>query len=213
MLEDLKREVWECNLMLPKYNLAVMTSGNVSGRDQDSGLVVIKPSGYNYEKLLPEDMVVVNLDGKVIEGNLRPSLDTNTHLYIYRQRDDINGIVHTHSIYASSFAVAGEPIPACLTSSGMLGGGIPVGGYVTIGGEEIGAEIVSKIGMKLAIIMKNHGVFTIDNDARHATKLAVVVENIAKIAHLAITRSKITHMSDKQIKTMIGLYQNKYGQR
>lgn len=213
MLEDLKREVWECNLMLPKYNLVVMTSGNASGRDPDSHLVVIKPSGYSYEKLTPEDMVVVDLYGKVVEGKLRPSLDTDTHLYVYHKREDINGIVHTHSIYASSFAAAGEPIPACLTTCGMLGGEVPVGDYVPIGGKEIGAEIIRKIGNKLAIVMKNHGIFTIGRDVRHATKLAVEIENIAKIIHLAMTRSKIVPLSDKQVQAIVDLYKKAYGQR
>ena len=213
MLENLKQEVLECNLMLPKYNLVVMTSGNVSSRDPESGLVVIKPSGVDYEKLKAEDMVVVDLDGNVVEGKLKPSTDTDTHLYVYRVREDINGMVHTHSVYASSFAAAGEPIPACLTACGMVGGEVPLGGFVPVGGEYIGAEIVDKIGSKLAIVMQNHGVFTIGRDAHHATKLAIEVEDIAKITHLAMTRSKIVRISDEQIAGMIDLYNNVYGQQ
>jgi len=186
MLEELRQVVWECNLELPKYKLVVMTSGNVSGRDPKTGYVVIKPSGYSYEKLTPEDLVVVDLYGNVIEGYLKPSVDTDTHLYIYRNRPDVGGIVHTHSTFASTFAVLGEPIPPCLTASAMLGGEVPIGKFVAIGGEEIGKELLAKIGDKLTIIMQNHGVFTIGKDAHQATKVAIEIEEIAKITYFAL---------------------------
>jgi L-ribulose-5-phosphate 4-epimerase len=213
MLEEFREIIWDCNLELPKYRLVVMTSGNVSGRDPKTGYIVIKPSGYSYEKLQPKDMVIVDLDGKIIEGKLSPSVDTETHLYIYRNRPDVGGIVHTHSTYASTFAALGEPIPPCLTASAMLGGEIPLGGFVPIGGKEIGAEIIRKIGDKLAIIMQNHGVFTIGKDARQATKMAVEVEEIAKITYFALLRGKPIRLDENQIKATQGLYQNVYGQR
>ena len=112
MLEVLKNEVYKMNMELPRNGLVYWTSGNVSGRDVESNLIVIKPSGIKYEELEPEDMVVVNLDGKVIEGDLEPSSDTASHLYIYRHRQDVNGVVHTHSYYATAFAAVGKPIPA-----------------------------------------------------------------------------------------------------
>jgi hypothetical protein len=149
LLEKLREIVWKCNLELPKNDLVKMTSGNVSGRDAETGLVVIKPSGYAFEELTPSHMVVVDMDGKVVEGNLKPSTDTDTHLYVYKNRPDIFGMVHTHSPYASSFAVLGQPIPACLTASAMLGGEIPIGGYAPIGGADIGQEIISKIGRRM----------------------------------------------------------------
>ena len=117
LLEKLRCDVWKYNLELPKYGLVVMTSGNISGRDAASGLVVIKPSGIAYDEMTPDDMVVVDLDGQVVEGHFKPSTDTATHLYIYRHRPDVFGIGHTHSTYASSFAVLGRPIPAALTAS------------------------------------------------------------------------------------------------
>src|SRR5512136_89569 len=169
-LEALRKEVWKCNLELRRNGLVKMTSGNVSGRDSETGFVVIKPSGYSYDEMTPAHMVVVDLDGHVVEGTLKPSMDTDTHLYVYRHRPDVFGMVHTHSPYATSFAALGEPIPACLTASAMLGGEIPLGGYAPIGGEEIGKEIVSKIGGALAIVMQNHGVFTIGSSPQHATK-------------------------------------------
>ncbi len=212
LLEQLRETVCRCNLELPKYDLVRMTSGNVSGRDPQSGLVVIKPSGYTFEELTPAHMVVVDPDGRVLEGDLKPSTDTDTHLYVYQHRPDVFGIVHTHSPYASSFAALGEPIPPCLTSFGMLGGEIPIGGYAPIGGEDIGQEIVDKIGRALAIIMQNHGVFTIGNSAEQATKMAIEVEEIAKITHLAMLRGQPIILTDSQIDYMVDLYQNNYGQ-
>jgi L-ribulose-5-phosphate 4-epimerase len=128
---------------LPKNGLVVMTSGNVSGRDSETGLVVIKPSGFSYEKMTPQHMVIVDLEGKVVEGELTPSIDTATHLYLYRHRPDVGGVVHTHSTYASVFAALGKPIFPCVTTAALLGGEIPLGGFVPIGGEAIGREILA----------------------------------------------------------------------
>lgn len=212
-LEKLREEVWKCNLELPKNGLVKMTSGNVSGRDPESNLVVIKPSGFSYEEMTPDHMVVVNMEGDVLEGDLTPSVDTATHLYIYRHRPDVFGVAHTHSPYATSFAALGEPIPACLTTTAMLGGEVPLGGYVPVGGEAIGAEIVRKIGKALAIVMQNHGVFTIGSSARVATKMAVEVEEIAHITHLALLRGKPILLTPEQIQEMADLYTYEYGQR
>jgi L-ribulose-5-phosphate 4-epimerase len=213
LLEQLREIVWKCNLELPRNGLVKMTSGNVSGRDPETGYVVIKPSGVSFEELTPSHMVVVDLDGHVIEGNLKPSTDTDTHLYIYCRRPDVFGVVHTHSPYASSFAVLGQPIPACLTACAMLGGEIPLGGYAPIGGADIGQEIIDKIGSAKAIIMQNHGVFTIGSSAQQATKMAVEVEEIAKITHLAMLRGQPILLTPSQVNYMVNLYQNEYGQR
>ena len=213
LLEQLREIVWKCNLELPKNDLVKMTSGNVSGRDPESGLVVIKPSGVSFEELTPEHMVVVDLDCQVVEGNLKPSTDTDTHVYVYQRRPDVMGIAHTHSPYASSFAALGQSIPVCLTSCAVLGGEIPLGGYAPIGGEDIGQEIIDKIGQALAIIMQNHGVFTIGSSAQHATKMAVEVEEVAKITHLAMLRGQPILLTESQIDYMVDLYRNDYGQR
>ena len=213
LLEQLRETVWKCNLELPKNDLVKMTSGNVSGRDPETGLVVIKPSGVSFEELTPENMVVVEMDGRVVEGHLKPSTDTDTHLYVYERRDDVLGIAHTHSPYASSFAALGQSIPACLTTCGMLGGEVPLGGYAPIGGEDIGQEIIDKIGRALAIVMQNHGVFTIGSSPQQATRVAVEVEDIAKITHLAMLRGQPIVLSDSQIDYMVNLYRNDYGQR
>ncbi len=212
LLEKLREIVWKCNLELPKNDLVRMTSGNVSGRDRDTGLVVIKPSGFSYEEMTPAHMVVVDADGRVVEGDLKPSTDTAAHLYVYRHRPDVMGMVHTNSPYATSFAALGQPIPACLTACAMLGGEVPLGGYAPIGGEEIGREIVNKIGRAMAILMQNHGVFTIGYSPQHATKLAVEVEEIAKITHLAQLRGQPVALTPAQVDYMVALYRDEYGQ-
>ena len=212
LLEQLREIVWKCNLELPKNDLVKMTSGNVSGRDRETGLVVIKPSGFSYDEMMPEHMVVVDLSGRVIEGDHKPSVDTDTHLYVYQRRPDVFGMAHTHSPYATSFAVLGQPIPACLTTCAMLGGEVPLGGYAPIGGAEIGQEIIDNIGRALAIVMQNHGVFTIGSSPQQATKMAVEVEEIAKITHLAMLRGQPIMLSRLQVDEMADMYTNQYGQ-
>jgi L-ribulose-5-phosphate 4-epimerase len=213
LLEELRHEVWKHNLVLPKYGLVVMTSGNISGRDPETGLVVIKPSGYSYEEMSPADMVVLDMNGNVVEGHLKPSVDATTHLYVYAHRPDVFGVGHTHSTYATSFAALGQPIPACLTAAAMLGGEIPCGGFAAIGGQEIGAEIVRSIGSAHAVLLRNHGVFTIGDSPRQAAKMAVEVEEIAKITHLAMLVGQPLLLSREQLLATSDMYQNVYGQQ
>jgi len=214
MLEELKKRVCNLNLELPKNKLVTSTSGNVSGRDRKTGYVVIKPSGVKYEDLTPNDMVVVNLDGKIIEGKLKPSVDTQTHLYVYRHRQDVNGMVHTHSNYATSFAALGQPIPVYLTAmADEFGGPIPIGAYARIGSEEIGREIVRSIGTSPAILMKNHGVFTIGPSPEAALKAAIMLEDIAKTVHLALLRGVPDEIPKQEVQRAHRAYMEKYGQR
>ena len=139
MLEALREQVWKLHLELPKNDLVKWTGGNVSGRDPETGLVVIKPSGVKYPDLRPEHLVVLDVDGKIVEGSLSPSSDTASHLYIYRQRSDVGGIVHTHSPYATAFAAIGKPIPVYLTAiADEFGGPIPCSDYAQIGGKKVG---------------------------------------------------------------------------
>ncbi|HHV75003.1 L-ribulose-5-phosphate 4-epimerase [Thermoanaerobacterium sp. PSU-2] len=213
MLENLKQRVYKMNMMLPKNNLVTMTSGNVSGRDPETNLVVIKPSGVLYDDMTPDDMVVVDLDGNVVEGKLKPSVDTATHLYVYRHRSDVNGIVHTHSPYATSFAALGRSIPVYLTAiADEFGCAIPVGPYAKIGGEEIGKAIVDYIGESPAILMKNHGVFTIGNSPEAALKAAVMVEDTAKTVHLSLLLGTPDVIPDEEVKRAHERYMTKYGQ-
>ena len=214
MLEALKERVCQLNKELDKQGLVTMTSGNVSGRDLETGLVVIKPSGVAYEKLRPEDMSVVTLTGEVMEGTLKPSVDTATHLYVYRHRADVNGVVHTHSNYATAFAAVGRGIPCSLTAmADEFGGPIPVGPYAAIGGEEIGQAIVEHIGGSKAILMKNHGVFTIGESPEAALRSAVMVEDAARTCFLAMQIGDLSEIPADEVARAHKRYREKYGQR
>ncbi|MEW5869612.1 MAG: L-ribulose-5-phosphate 4-epimerase [Chloroflexota bacterium] len=217
MLEALKQTLYELHLELPKNNLVAWTSGNVSGRDRQSGYVVIKPSGVRYEALRPEHMVVVDLDGAIVEGDLKPSSDTASHLYIYRQRPDIGGIVHTHSSYATAFAAVNRPIPVYLTAQAdEFGGVIPCGGFALIGGEEIGKIVVETAalnGLSPAVLLKNHGVFTTGPTAEAAVKTAVMVEDIARTTWLALQIGQPEEISPDDIARLHHRYKHIYGQQ
>jgi len=213
MLEKLRNEVFESLLELPKNRLVTMHSGTVSGRDPETGNIVIKPTGFRYDKLTPSDLLVMDSSGNILEGTLRPSSDTETHLYLYQHRQDIFGIVHTHSPYAGIFAALGKPIPAIMTSAALLGGEIPVGGYAAVGGEDIGSEIIRKIGKCSAIIMQNHGVYTIASTVWQATIDAVEVEDLAKIAHFASLHGTPIELTYQQIEEFQTIYRTLYGQK
>ena len=213
MLEDLRQEVYESLLELPKNRLVTMHSGTVSGRDPESGLIVIKPSGFRYDKLTPADLIVIDEDGNHLEGTLNPSSDTETHLYMYKHRPDIHGIVHTHSPFASIFAVLGKPIPPVMTSAALLGGEIPIGGYAPVGGEDIGSEIMAKIGNCSAIVMQNHGVYTFASTVWQATIYAVEVEDVAKIAHYSMLHGNPIVLTPAQVEEFQNIYATYYGQK
>jgi L-ribulose-5-phosphate 4-epimerase len=213
MLETLRQEIWRLHLELPKNNLVAWTSGNVSGRDSKTGLVVIKPSGLKYDKMKPEDMVVVDLDGRVIEGTLKPSSDAASHLYIYRQRPDINGVVHTHSPFATAFAALGKPIPVYLTAiADEFGGPIPCGGFALVGGEEIGQIVVNNLDKSPAVLLKNHGVFTVGNSAEAALKAAIMVEDVAKTVSIALQIGQPDEISPEDVAKLHHRYTHDYGQ-
>ncbi len=213
MLEELKQRVWKCNVELLRWGLVVWTGGNVSGRDAQSGLVVIKPSGVLYDELKPEDMVVVDLDGRVVEGSRGPSTDTASHLYVYRHRPDVNGVVHTHSNYATAFAAVGRPIPVYLTGiADEFGREIPCGQYARIGGEQIGEEIVRSIGESKAILMRQHGVFTIGVTPEKAVKTAVMVEDSARTVWLALQIGQPQVLPQEEIDANYERYSKRYGQ-
>ena len=213
MLEALRQELYELHLELPKNHLVAWTSGNVSARDAATGLVVIKPSGVRYERLRPEHMVVVDLDGRIIEGDLKPSSDTASHLYIYRHRSDVGGVVHTHSTYASAFAAVGRPIPVYLTAQAdEFGGPIPCGGFALIGGEEIGQVVLEAIGNSCAVLLKNHGVITLGRDAEAAVKAAVMVEDVARTTFVALQLGQPDEISPDAIAKLHQRYTHVYGQ-
>lgn len=212
-LESLRQEVFEALIELPKNRLVTMHSGTVSGRDPATGLIVIKPSGFRYDRLTAADLLVLDADGRVVEGDLRPSSDAETHLYVYRHRPDIHGIVHTHSPYASIFAVLGKPIPPLMTSAALLGGEIPLGGYAPVGGDDIGSEIMRTIGRCSAILMQNHGVYAFGPTVYQATMVAVEVEELAKIANFAMLHGDPIVLTPAQVEEYRNIYHTLYGQK
>ena len=213
MLESIRQEIYELHLELPKNNLVVWTGGNISARDPASNYVVIKPSGIRYDQLRPEHMVVVDLDGRVVEGTLKPSSDTASHLYIYRHRPDVNGVVHTHSPYATAFAALGRSIPVYLTAHGdEFGCPIPCAGFALIGDEEIGKLVVDNIGESVAILLKSHGVFAIGKSAEAAVKAAVMVEDIAKTVWIALQIGQPEEIPPDAVARLHYRYTHIYGQ-
>ena len=213
MLDELRTEICSLHAELPRNNLVTWTSGNVSGRDPQTGLVVIKPSGIRYADLTPDDMVVVDLEGKVVEGKNKPSSDTISHVYVYRHRSDVNGVVHTHSTFATAWAAVGKPIPPVLTAiCDEFGGPIPVGAYAKIGGDEIGQEIIHSIGSSPAILMKNHGVFTIGKTPEAAVKAAVMVEDVARTVFYALQLGQLDEIPADEVARAHRRYLDEYGQ-
>jgi len=212
-LETLRQELAELHDELPRNGLVTWTGGNVSVRDPESGLVAIKPSGVRYGELTTESMVVVDLDGAIVEGELKPSSDTASHLYIYRHRSDVNGVVHTHSRYATAFAAVGRPIPVYLTAQAdEFGGEIPCAGFAIVGDESIGAQVVEGIGRSPAVLLKNHGVFTIGPTAAAAVKTAVMVEDIAATVWLALQIGTPDALPDDVVEQLHRRYSTVYGQ-
>ena len=214
MLEALREQVWKLHLELPKNNLVMWTGGNVSGRDPATGYVVIKPSGVKYEDLRPEQLVVLDVSGQRIEGDLKASSDTASHLYIYRHRPDVNGIVHTHSPYATAFAALGKPIPVYLTAiADEFGGPIPCGGFALIGGEQIGQVVIESIGGSPAVLLKNHGVFTVGVNAEAAVKAAVMVEDVARTVWIALQLGQPDEIPAEEVAKLRHRYTHEYGQQ
>ncbi len=214
MLEKLREELWQLHLELPKNNLVAWTGGNVSARDPETGYVIHKPSGVRYEHLRPEMLVITDLDGKVVEGYLKPSSDAASHLYIYRHRADVGGVVHTHSRYATAFAALGRPIPVYLTAmADEFGGPIPCGGFALIGSDAIGKIVVESIGASPAVLLKNHGVFTIGKDGEAAVKAAVMAEDVAATVWIALQLGTPDEIRREDVAKLHDRYLNVYGQR
>lgn len=213
LLEMQRHELVRLHAELPRHDLVVWTGGNVSVRDPETGLIAIKPSGVRYDDLTAESMVVLDPDGAIVEGTNKPSSDTASHLYVYRQRPDVNGVVHTHSRYATAFAAVGRPIPVYLTAQAdEFGGEIPCGGFAFIGDEAIGEVVVQTIGRSPAVLLKNHGVFTVGPSASAAVKAAVMVEDIAATVFLALQLGQPDVLSDEAVARLHERYTTVYGQ-
>jgi L-ribulose-5-phosphate 4-epimerase len=212
----LRREVCALHAELPRNGLVVWTSGNLSARVPDEELMVIKASGIPYDELTPETIVVCDLNGQLVEGELTPSSDAATHGCIYRHMDEVGGIAHTHSAYATAWAARGEPIPCVLTAmADEFGGDIPIGPFALIGDEEIGRAVVATLtGQRSpAVLMQSHGVFTVGAGPHDALKAAVMCEDAARTVHLARALGDPIPLAREDIDALYDRYQNVYGQR
>lgn len=214
-----REEVAALHGELVRNGLVTWTAGNVSGRVPGAEVFVIKPSGVAYDELSPENMIVCSLDGKVIEdtpGSERgPSSDTAAHAYVYRHMAHVGGVVHTHSPYATAWAARGEAIPCVLTAmADEFGGDVPVGPFAIIGDDSIGRGIVETLSnhRSRAVLMQNHGPFTIGSDPRDAVKAAVMVEDVARTVHLARAGGPLVPLAQDAIDALFERYQNVYGQ-
>ncbi|NHT17682.1 L-ribulose-5-phosphate 4-epimerase [Cellulomonas sp. IC4_254] len=207
---------------LPRWELIVWTAGNVSQRVQvdpagpsAADLLVIKPSGVTYDELTPESMVVCDLDGNLVDGSRSPSSDTAAHAYVYTHMPEIGGVVHTHSTYATAWAARAEPVPCVLTMmADEFGGDIPIGPFALIGDDSIGRGIVETLreSRSPAVLMRNHGPFTIGKDAKAAVKAAVMVEEVARTVHISRQLGEPTRIPQDQVDSLYARYQNVYGQ-
>jgi len=214
-VDALRQSVAELHRELTRYGLVVWTAGNVSARVPGHDLIVIKPSGVAYDELTAENMVVTDLFGALVEGSYAPSSDTAAHAYVYRNMPDVGGVVHTHSTYATAWAARAEPIPCVITMmADEFGGDVPIGPFALIGDDSIGRGIVDTLkgSRSAAVLMANHGPFTIGKDARAAVKAAVMVEDVARTVHIAYQAGTPQTIAPQDIDILYARYQNVYGQ-
>nr|WP_201471707.1 L-ribulose-5-phosphate 4-epimerase [Microbacterium hydrocarbonoxydans] len=218
-IQAVREDVARLHGELVRYGLIVWTGGNVSGRVPGADLFVIKPSGVSYDDLTPENMILCDLDGAVIPGtpgsDRSPSSDTAAHAYVYRHMPEVGGVVHTHSTFAVAWAARGEEIPCVITAmADEFGGPIPVGPFAIIGDDSIGRGIVQTLTghRSRAVLMQNHGPFTIGVDAKDAVKAAVMVEDVARTVHYAREAGPLIPIPQEAVDSLFARYQNVYGQ-
>jgi L-ribulose-5-phosphate 4-epimerase len=215
-IAQLRRQVAELHAELVRNQLVVWTAGNVSARVPGAELLVIKPSGVSYDEITPDRMVVTDLAGKLVDGEHNPSSDTAAHAYVYQHMPHVGGVVHTHSTYATAWAARGEAIPCVLTMiADEFGGEIPVGPFALIGDDSIGRGIVETLRghRSPAVLMRNHGVFTVGPTARAAVKAAVMCEDVARTMHIARQLGETLPIEQQHVDSLHARYQNVYGQR
>lgn len=214
-IDRLKVEVAALHAFLPRYGLVVWTAGNISGRVPGADLMVIKPSGVDFDDLDADSMVVTDLEGRVVEGRHKASSDTAAHAYVYRNMPWVNGVVHTHSTYATAWAARREPIPCAITMmADEFGGDIPVGPFALIGDDSIGRGIVDTLqaSRSKAVLMAGHGPFTIGTSPRDALKVAVMLEDVARTLHVARQLGDVPTLEQEAVARLFDRYQNVYGQ-
>lgn len=214
-IRSVRTDVAKLHELLVRYELVVWTGGNISGRVPGADLFVIKPSGLEYDELTADSMILCDLDGTVVEGEHAPSSDTAAHAYVYRNMPEVSGVVHTHSTYATAWAARGEAIPCAITAmADEFGGPIPVGPFAIIGDDSIGRGIVQTLAghRSRAVLMQNHGVFTIGKSPRDAVKAAVMAEDVARTVHIARQLGEVIPIPQDKIDSLFDRYQNVYGQ-
>lgn len=214
-IKEIRQQVADLHAELPRNELVIWTAGNVSARVPGEDLLVIKPSGVRYEDITADNMVVTDLEGNLVEGDLSPSSDTAAHAYVYKHMPHVGGVVHTHSTYATAWASRAEAIPCVLTMiADEFGGEIPVGPFALIGDDSIGQGIVETLSghRSRAVLMQNHGVFTIGKDAKDAVKAAVMCEDVARTVHIARQLGTPVPIAQEHIDSLFARYQNAYGQ-
>jgi len=215
-VDAVRAEVAALHAELPRNELVVWTAGNVSARVPGHDLLVIKPSGVGYDDLTPENMVVCDLEGRLVEGERSPSSDTAAHAYVYAHMPEVHGVVHTHSTYATAWAARGEAIPCVLTMmADEFGGEVPIGPFAVIGDDSIGRGIVDTLRghRSKAVLMQNHGPFTIGASAKAAVKAAVLVEEVARTVHVSRQLGDPLPIEQSKVDALYDRYQNVYGQR
>lgn len=215
-LTALRVEVAQLHRHLIRWGLVTWTAGNVSARVPGADLLVIKPSGVDYDELTADIMVVCDLDGKLVDGRHQPSSDTEAHAYVYRHMPHVGGVVHTHSPYATAWAARGEAIPCSITAmADEFGGDIPVGPFALIGSDAIGRGIVQTLTghRSPAVLMRQHGPFTIGTTANAAVKAAVMCEDVARTMHFARQLGPVDRLPPADVDSLYARYQNVYGQR
>jgi L-ribulose-5-phosphate 4-epimerase len=218
-IDRVRADVARLHAELVSYGLVVWTAGNVSGRVPGTEWFVIKPSGVSYDDLAPENMILCDLDGEVVPGTpgseRSPSSDTAAHAYVYRHMPEVGGVVHTHSDYATAWAARREPIPCVLTMiADEFGGEIPIGPFALIGDDSIGRGVVETLrgSRSRAVLMANHGPFTVGVTAKDAVKAAVMVEDVARTVHFARQLGEPFPIAQSDIDSLYARYQNVYGQ-
>jgi L-ribulose-5-phosphate 4-epimerase len=209
--EEIRKDLHEAHLTLEKYGLVAYTSGNVSVRVKEH--VIIKPSGVPYSLLKPEDYVVVDLDGNIIEGNKKPSIDTATHLYLYRNIEWAKSIIHTHSTFSTVWAVAEKPIPVlCTAHADVFGEEIPLSEYAPVGSEAIAKAVLKVLGKSGVVLLRKHGVMVVGNSPDDAIKKAIFLEEVAKIAYFAQMMTVPVPLDKDEVERLYLQYHTKYGQ-
>lgn len=213
LLENLRKEVLQASLDLLNYNLVTLTGGNVSGRDEETGYIAITPSGMDYRNLTPSDIVVIDIDGNTVDGKWKASVDSPDHLYIYKHRNDINSIIHTHSTYSSCFAILNESIEcASTTLANEVRGSVPVAKFSPPTSNQMGKSVIDAIGDKRACLLANHGVIAVGPSVNHAFTAAVMLEDAAKVYYLAKSIGTPVLLPDEEIQRARNVFLNVYGQ-